>query len=99
MQYIKVAWDHAHPDEPIALFSECDDDGREVRKVEVFRDGRLGYASRTDSAEGTRLGAEPMPSLEDIGRQPEFHPEETTREEFDRVWSEARTEALGLMRS
>lgn len=99
MQYIKVAWDHNHRNEPITLYSECDDVGWELRKVEIFRDGRFGYASKTESAEGTRLGIEPIPSLEDIAKRSEFRPREITKEEFDKVWSEAQTDPLGLMRT
>src|SRR5258705_13531981 len=43
MQYIRVRWKHALPDEPVELLSELDSESWEVRKVEVFRDGRLGF--------------------------------------------------------
>jgi hypothetical protein len=99
MHYIKVAWNHNHPYEPVTLYSECDDDGWELRKVEVFRDGRSGYASKTESAEGTRLGMEPIPSLDDIARQSEFHPVAITKEEFDKVWTATQTSVLSLVRS
>ena len=52
MQYIKVLWKHELADEPVLLYSELDDDHWETRKVEVFRDGQLGYAS-ADSETGS----------------------------------------------
>ena len=45
MRYIKVKWIHSYPDEPVLLYSEIDDSGWEVRKVEVFPDGAYGYAN------------------------------------------------------
>jgi hypothetical protein len=50
MQYIKVVWKHDHPEEPIVLYSELDEDRWEVRKVEVFRVGSAGYATATSSS-------------------------------------------------
>jgi hypothetical protein len=37
MTHIVVTWHHQHPDEPVELFSELDDERFEVRKVEVSR--------------------------------------------------------------
>jgi hypothetical protein len=89
MQYIKVTWKHMHPDDPILLYSELDDDRWEVRKVEIFRHGSAGYASRTESKGSTRLGIEAIPSLSKIASDPEFEPAEITREEFEEVWLRA----------
>ena len=91
MRYLRVAWDHDEPDDPIALFSELDDDSREVRKVEVFRDGRMGFADARESSEATRLGLAPVPDLAEIALSSEFRPAEITREEFDRAWDSARS--------
>jgi hypothetical protein len=91
MQYIKVAWNHSHADEPIMLYSECDENGWEVRKVEIYRDGRFGYASSTGESEGTRLDIEPLPSVAEIAKQAEFEPTEITKEEFEKAWFAAQT--------
>jgi hypothetical protein len=99
MRYIKVAWDHHHANEPIMLYSECDDRGWEIRKVEIFRDGRFGYASGSASAEGTRLGIEPIPTFEEIAKQAEFRPSEITPQEFEEVWSAAQTGPLENLRN
>jgi hypothetical protein len=45
MTYIKVGWKHGHHDYPVILYSELDARRFEVRKVEVFRNGRCGWAS------------------------------------------------------
>jgi hypothetical protein len=84
------------------LFSECDDEGWEVRKVEMFRDGRIGYAGGLDSAGGTVLGERPTPDLAEITNQAEFDPTLIARREFEKVWSAARAPVprdLALMQS
>ena len=91
MVYVKVVWTHDHPDEPVEFYSECDKDRWEVRKVEVFRDGRLGYADSASEHLGTALGLVPMPTLEEIRMQKEFLPTDISKEEFEVVWSLAVT--------
>jgi hypothetical protein len=34
MKYLKVVWVHDLPGEPVLLYSEVDDEGWEIRKVE-----------------------------------------------------------------
>jgi hypothetical protein len=89
MQYMKVMWKHNNSDEPIALYSELDDNRWEIRKVEVFPVGSFGYASATSSSRSTRSGIVPVPQLSKIASDPDFEPSEITREEFEKVWSEA----------
>jgi hypothetical protein len=89
MRYIHVTWNHESPDDPIELYSELDDASWEVRKVEVFRDGRIGYADALDSTESTKLGIEPVPHLDQISLDPEFHPKAIERAEFERLWNSA----------
>jgi hypothetical protein len=89
MRHIKIEWKHDYPDDPILLYSEIDDDSWEVRKVEVFRDGQMGYADREVSTESTGLGDVPVPSVESIASDPQFVPSLITEEEFDRIWQQA----------
>jgi len=91
MRYIKVKWIHRLPNEPIELYSELDKNRYEVRKIEVFRDGRLGYAGRNKTDGDTRLGIEPVPCLEKIASDPQFAPEEISKDEFDAMWIKAAT--------
>jgi hypothetical protein len=86
MMYLRVLWKHSFADEPVELLSELDEARFEVRKVEVFRDGHKGYASNTESERGTELGVEPIPHLAEIASDPQFLPEEISREEFDVAW-------------
>ncbi len=90
MKYIKVQWKHDFEDEPVTLFCELGPDRYETRKIEVFRDGSMGFASEGQSYR-SRLGTCPVPSLQEIANDEygEFEPVETTLEEFVTIWEQA----------
>lgn len=90
MVYLRVKWIHDMPDEPVFLYSEINERRQEVRKVHVFRDGRLEYASEDHSTETTFLGLEPIPSLVEIDSSPEFEPAICSRADFEELWSRAQ---------
>ena len=54
MIFIRVEWKHQDPDSPITLYSELDDPRWQTRKVEVFRNGCIGYTSAERGSGGTR---------------------------------------------
>jgi hypothetical protein len=87
MYYVRVKWNHAIPEEPVWLYSELDRNRWETRKVEIFADGTIGFASAYEACGGTRLGQEPVPPLIEIAAAEEFEPQEITQEEFEKVWS------------
>ena len=91
MKYIRVKWNHKHQDEPVLLYSELDAERWEKRKVEVFRDGRCGYASADESCGSTQLGEEPIPPLAEIASDPQFEPVEIVEQEFEEVWAKRKT--------
>lgn len=86
MNYIRVQWLHANRDEPIWMISELDANRWETRKVEIFADGSKGYARRGEEAGGTALGQLPVPPLQEIASDPQFLPEEITKDEFEAIW-------------
>lgn len=88
--YVKVRWDHEFAEEPVEVFSELDNDRYEVRKVEVYRDGRLDWADASRDTDTIGLGDVPFPDLEEINSQEEFHAETTTAAEFEAAWARAR---------
>ena len=90
MQYIRVFWRHEHPDEPVELLSELDDARWEIRKVERYRDGSVGWADVDESAGSTRLGLVPVPALAEIALDDEFQVSEITGADFERAWILAR---------
>jgi hypothetical protein len=87
-RYQKVLWHHAFPDEPAELYSEIER-GLEVRKVEVYRDGRCDYADGSRSRGTTVLGQEIMPSMDEINEDTEFSASTINAEEFEAVWRRA----------
>lgn len=66
MRYQAVRWLHDLDNEPVVLYSEIDDDGWEVRKVEEYRRGRLDVADAVTPSGSTVLSETPMPPLEEI---------------------------------
>jgi hypothetical protein len=89
MDYIKVSWKHDDPHMPRFLYSELDGERWEIRKVEVFPDGSLGYADRSTSLGKTLLGLITIPTLMQIAAMPEFEPVAITKDEFEAVWLRA----------
>lgn len=90
MRYIKVDWKHDVAGDPVTIFSELNDQLWEQRKIEVFRDGRLGYADEDEEVGGSMLGIEPWPDLEALGREPEFVIEDISKDEFESRWSQRK---------
>jgi hypothetical protein len=89
MQYSRLQWNHSSPTEPIEILSEYDDDGWERRKVEVFRNGAIGFASSTESVGGSELSLIQRPRDEEVVAEPEFRVLAVTKEEFERAWAQA----------
>jgi hypothetical protein len=83
-------WNHSSPTEPVEILSEYDDDGWERRKVEVFRDGSLGFASSSESVGGSALSLIQRPPDEEVVAEPEFRVVALSEAEFERVWERAR---------
>lgn len=84
--YLKVKWLHGHADEPILLYSELDADRYELRKVEVFADGTMGYASDAIAVRGTQLGEVPLPTADEIASDPQFVVELSDKDDFENIW-------------
>ena len=85
--YMRVRWLHSSADEPIDLWSELDAGRFEVRKVEIWADGRVGYASPKRAVGDTRLGLEPVPPIEEIAADPQFVPQQISNQEFEDFWA------------
>jgi hypothetical protein len=96
MTYIKVIWHHEFRNEPVTLYSELDDQRFEVRKVELFSDGRTAFSCASDSSSSpySQLGLVPIPDNTEIARDSQFEIFEIEAEEFDLVWKSARIRAM-----
>ena len=86
MNYLKIRWIHENKNNPVLLLDELDDDRYEVSKIEVFPDGRLGFASSDQSSDETVLGEKPVPLAADISSDPQFVLEISSPEEFEKIW-------------
>ena len=96
-RYQKVLWHHDFPDEPVELYSEIDA-GYEIRKVEVYRDGKYDYADHSRSTGTTMLGEDIVPGTDEINEDPEFTATAIDAEEFRQVWKRATQNALEAQR-
>lgn len=86
MDYIDVMWCHAFEDEPVRLVSELNAERFEVRKLEFFRNGSVGFASQNAHSDGTELGLIPVPLLEEINIDPQFVGVAISGAEFEVLW-------------
>jgi len=89
MTYLKVKWIHALPHQPVIIYSELDHERWELRKVEIFPDGRMLYADPQVEFEETGLSMTPYPSYEESAADPVFEPEVISKAEFEKIWAMA----------
>jgi hypothetical protein len=90
MRYLYIKWVHKNPGDPVHLYSEIGDDGYELRRIELWANGRKGYADANEEAGGTALSVMPVPSLKEIAAQPEYQPKQIDAEEFHKLWLKRR---------
>jgi hypothetical protein len=87
-EYLRVHWHHNLAGEPVVLWSEVED-GWEVRKVEVFRDG-LSHSAGPGGATGdTVLSESRMPRVAEIAEDPQFTVEYVSASDFEQAWKAA----------
>jgi len=68
------------------MVSELNERREEIRKIEYFKDGRVGIASKSEESGSTRLGLDSVPSVAEINSDPQFSAEEITEAEFCSQW-------------
>lgn len=89
MKYMMCEWLHEFNDEPYLIYSEFDDQRYETRKVEIYKNGEIGYTDSTIEVGNTRLGLEPIPDLKEIASDPQFKPKEISKSDFEKIWFQA----------
>ncbi len=85
MRYIDVEWIHDNDDYPVRLVSEIAPDNFEMRKLEIFRNGKVGYAYADVAFEGTMLGHVEVPSIAEIDSQNEFQDTEISKKQLSYI--------------
>ena len=90
MNYICIDWKHNFADEPIKIYSEVDSQGWERRKIEIFRDGSMAFASPSYHFGDSYLSEAQLPSLSEINSDPQFRGRKIDPTEFGRLWSQFR---------
>ena len=87
MHYMKVCF--KRDESPvIESYHEFDDARWEFRKVEIFRNGNVGYADASTS-KGTHLSITRIPPRSEIASDTQFEPCEITKNEFEMMWARA----------
>ncbi|WP_321818468.1 MULTISPECIES: DUF6881 domain-containing protein [unclassified Paraburkholderia] len=89
MKYIRVNWIHVIPSEPTCIYSEVDSNRWERRKVEIYADGRMGFAEDGRSVGGSMLSTEPLPAEDEIAADSQFVPTEISEDDFESIWAAA----------
>ncbi|WP_433194484.1 DUF6881 domain-containing protein [Nocardia sp. CA-107356] len=89
MRYVRVTWHHDN-DEPILYFHEVGADGRETRRVQIYRDGYSEWADESHETDAAGLAEIPIAPIEEIAGQPEFKAEEISQGQFETEWEKAR---------
>ena len=92
MRYSKLIWRHDSPTEPTRIISEYDANGWERRKVEIFADGSVAFASSNETVGGARLSEIRCPADDEV-LSPEMNVVAITADEFEREWDSARRAA------
>lgn len=86
MRYFSSIWIHDNIEDPILFASEVGDDQYEIRKIEIWIDGRVGWADTSNHSANTRLGKAEVPSTNEINQGKEFIAKDITNIDFDRFW-------------
>jgi len=88
MKYLRVKWLHEFIDEPVIMYYEIDDNSIELRKIELFKNGKVGYADFTYQINGSYLSEGQFPDIEEIRKLKEFIVEVISKNEFEKVFNE-----------
>lgn len=90
MTYLLVKWEKSSPDEPCLMYSELDDQRMERRKIDVYADGRWGFADEHEEVGGSGLGEASTPTVDHLNADSEYEAEMIDKEEFEKMWSARR---------
>lgn len=88
MDYWRTLWRHDDPDEPTEFLSEVGADLYEVRRVDIYRDGRLVFTDEIFSSGTTELSDQRMDRGEDLSEEVDVL--RISKNEFENIWLRAK---------
>ncbi len=91
VSYIVVEWRHGDVEDPTILYSELDEGRCETRKVDVYANGRMDFADAERQTGTTWLAEGGLMSIEEINSHDPFTARDIAKDDFERVWTEARS--------
>lgn len=89
MTYLRVNWIHESEHLPVIMYFELGGDRYELRKIEVFSNGEIAFASEEKTGGAIELSDQPIPPENEIAEKPEFEVSIVTKEEFEEAWCRA----------
>jgi len=88
MKYLKVRWLHNIKEDPVIFYYELDNFDNEIKKIEIYVDGSVGYADDKFQLNGSIISECKISTFDEIAKQKEFIPENITKEEFYQIYQE-----------
>lgn len=87
MFHIKIVWHHDNQYDPVTMYCELDANRYEVRKIEIFRSGKILHVTeKAEIMDSCMLSELPWPTIEEINQDSQFIAREISQEEFQHVW-------------
>ena len=86
MRYLHILWSHAFASEPDETLVELDEDGCEVRVLELCRGQVLGFASREEASPPTELIQVPWSQRDQVGSHPDYEVRAIDGAQFETAW-------------
>lgn len=93
MKYVKIHWIHDFKDDPEFIYSEIDETGHEVKKIEIFKNGH--YIIYSEMINSDRLAEGKYPSLGELTfeeKTESMQAIEIAETEFNEIWSSYNNE-------
>lgn len=86
---MKVDWIHNFSDEPCVIYGELRNDLEEVRKIEFYKNGDIGYVQKNGDSYLAFLSEMNWLMKEEIEEDSQFKVTMITQNEFEEVWKKA----------
>ena len=92
MEWIKIIWDHSYDNQPYEIYMELNAERYDLRKLEFFKSGKVGYSYGDIEVNGTGANIEKFPSLEEYNRLCSSYEYETlyaeriSKDQFEHKW-------------